>query len=98
MAATTVTMFGASDDLIEVDGSCPGCDEYPGDDEHFVVTGDNGDVVRVRVWFTRRGVWAIAAAPVREDEAMLPVTISGEGRTAKAVIANARRVVHEAGV
>lgn len=35
----TVTLYGASDDLIEVEGDVSGCDEYNADDEHFVLIG-----------------------------------------------------------
>lgn len=95
---STVTVYGSSDDLIEVEGSCAGCDEYNGEDERFVLTGENGDAVRLRVAYVVPGVWAIAVSPVDEDEAMLPVAVTGERYTAKAVIENVRRVVHEAGV
>ncbi len=93
----TVFVYGASDDLIEVDGDVRGCDEYPSDDAHFVFS--NGvEAVRLRVWFTRRGLWAIAAAPVDEDTPMLPVRLEGAARgySAKAQIDDVNLIVHEA--
>lgn len=94
---STIVLYGASDDLIEVEGDRPGCDEYNAEDQHFVLAGANG-TVRVRVWYTRRGLWAIAAAPVDEDTPMLPVAIeAGEkGYTAKATVHGVELVVAEA--
>jgi hypothetical protein len=92
---SVVTIYGASDDLIEVEGDAPGCDEYNGDDEHFVLVGEEGKV-RVRCWYTKRGVWAIAAAPVEEDARTLSVTIHGTGYTAHATVENVDLVIREA--
>lgn len=94
-SGSVVTLYGASDDLIEVEGTAPGCDEYNEEDAHFVLTGDKG-AVRIRVWYTRRGVWAIAVAPVEEDAPMLPVQITGSGYTAQAIVGGVRLVVKEA--
>lgn len=91
----TVVLYGASDDLIEVEGDVTGCDEYPGDDEHFVLIGEAGKV-RVRVWYTRGGIWAIAAAPVEEDEPMLPLYVGGSGYSARATVEGVSLVVREA--
>lgn len=93
----TITFYGSSDDLIEVEGPLAGCDEYPGDDENFVVTGIDG-ALRVRVLYTPGGVWAIAAAPFEEDRPMLPVKISGHpnGYSACAIISGADMIVREA--
>jgi hypothetical protein len=92
----SVIVYGASDDLIEIEGSVQGCDEYNGDDEHFVLIGDEAKV-RMRVWYTRRGVWAIAVAPVGEDIPMLEVQIApaDRGYTARAIVNGVRLVVHE---
>lgn len=90
-----VTLSGASDDLIEVEGDVPGCDEYNADDAHFVLASPEGSV-RVRVWFTKHGIWAIAAAPVDELEPMLPVHLTGEGYSAKARVEGVKLVVREA--
>lgn len=92
---TEVTPYGASDDLIEVEGNVSGCDEYNADDAHFVLVGEVGKV-RLRVWYTRRGVWAIAAAPVEEDARTLPVMIDAEGYSAHAHVEGVQMVVREA--
>lgn len=93
--SSTVTLYGASDDLIEIEGDVSGCDEYNAEDEHFVLVGTEAKV-RVRVWFTRRGVWAIAVAPCDEDVPMLPVQITGSGYSARAVVDDVHLVIHEA--
>jgi hypothetical protein len=56
-------IYGASDDLVEVEGNLPGCDEYSGDDVKFVI----GGCLLVRVTYGGHGVWAIQCAPVDED-------------------------------
>lgn len=91
-----VTLYGASDDLIEVEGDVAGCDEYSAEDAHFLLVGTEGRRVRVRVWYTRRGLWAIAAAPIEEDKPMLPLEITGSGYTARALVRDVEMVVHEA--
>lgn len=95
VAEHTVVLYGASDDLIEVEGDAPGCDEYPAEDAHFVLVGAVAKV-RVRVWYTRRGVWAVAAAPVEEDTPMLPVALTGSGYSARATVEGVTMVVREA--
>ena len=53
-----VKIYGASDDLIEVEGTTPGCDEYaPGKDDTGWVEFDSGDVFKVS--YGTRGVWTI---------------------------------------
>lgn len=90
-----VVLYGASDDLIEVEGKANGCGEYNAEDEHFVLIGAE-EKVRVRVWYTDRGVWAVAAAPVDEGVPMLPVLITGVGYSARATVEGVGLVVHEA--
>jgi len=94
---TIATIYGVSDDLIEVEGNCPGCDEYSGADEHFVLIGTHERKTRVRVWYTGRGVWAIAVAPVSEDTPMLPVALEGaeNGYSAMLSVPDVEMVVHE---
>lgn len=92
----TIELYGASDDLIEVDGDLPGCDEYNAEDAYFVLFGVADSAVRVRVWYTSRGVWAIAAEPLDESSPMLPLSVTGEGYTAKAIVSGVRTVVREA--
>lgn len=92
-----VYFSGSSDDLIEVEGKVPGCDEYNSEDEHFLAIGPAGKV-RLRVWFTRRGLWAIAIAPVAEDVPMLAVSFEAvqTGYSARALVEGVEMVVHEA--
>jgi hypothetical protein len=56
-----ITFYGSSDDLIEVEGDAPGCDEYSGEKAIFVVSG-----LRVTVEYLPAGVWGIAVAQVAE--------------------------------
>jgi hypothetical protein len=93
---STIELYGASDDLIEVEGDIAGCDEYNADDAHFVLTGVDGSALWIRVWYTRRGVWAIALAPLDEDVPMLPASVTGDRYTAKAIVSGVCTVVREA--
>jgi len=61
-----VKFYGASDDLIEVEGDVPGCDEYNGEHGVFTVGG-----LVIAIDYT--GIWAIRVAQVDED---VPVTAS----------------------
>ena len=61
-----LSFYGASDDLIYVDGSFPGCDEYNSEREVFVVAG-----LRVSVEFGARGTWGIGVEQIDET---VPVT------------------------
>jgi hypothetical protein len=58
-----LTIYGASDDLIEIEGDVKGADEYPAEDATFVIGG-----LEVRVTFD--GEWWIACKPVDEDFAI----------------------------
>lgn len=93
--ANPVTISGASDDLIEIEGSAPGCDEYNVEDAHFVLTGPAGGV-RVRVWYDKDGVWAIAVRQIAEDVPMIPVALTGAGYSVVAVVADVDLVIQEA--
>ncbi len=101
-----VTVYGASDDLIEVEGDVPGCDEYNGELSQFLLTGgDRALRVRVRYDDDESGCWGIEVAPRDEDTAMLPVVISqqprmdgeGVGYSARAVVSGVDAVVLESG-
>lgn len=74
-----ITIYGASDDLIEVDGKVAGCDEFNGD-RGVVVCEPTGDRFLVRYGGNERAVWdidhehasgrltvAIAKAPPGDD-------------------------------
>ena len=64
----TVSFYGASDDLIEVDG-IPGADEFAALDQSpegmagsFVVGGK----IRVRAYYDQRGVWGFSVSQVTD--------------------------------
>lgn len=59
---TTLRFYGASDDLVEVGGDAPGCDEYSSEREVFVVAG-----LRIAVEYGARGCWGIGVEQVDED-------------------------------
>ena len=63
-----IRFYGASDDLIEVEGSIPGCDEYNGESGRFEVAG-----LVVEVTYESGGVWGVSVAQIDED---VPVTAS----------------------
>lgn len=65
-ADALVVFYGASDDLIEVDGNIPGCDEYPGEHGTFELAG-----LRIEVAYMAGGVWGIRVSQIDED---VPVT------------------------
>lgn len=65
LTLSEIEFYGASDDLVEVEGDAPGCDEYPSDDATFVVAG-----LRVRVHYPT-DCWAIEVNRLDED---VPVT------------------------
>lgn len=79
-----VTIYGASDDLIEVEGDVPGCDEYNQESAVFILRGSgevSGGVTRVTVDYGAGGCWMIGVAPVDEDVSMLPMTMGQQPRT-----------------
>jgi hypothetical protein len=61
-----IAFYGASDDLVEVVGDVPGCDEYNAELAAFVVAG-----LRVVVSYGARGTWGIKVAQIDES---VPVT------------------------
>jgi hypothetical protein len=96
MSEGVVTIYGASDDLVEVEGVVSGCDEYNTEDASFVLVGDSGQA-RVRCWYGRKGVWGIAVSPVDDGIPMLAVAIEGasSGYSAQATISGVLSVVRE---
>lgn len=90
-----VVIYGSSDDLIEIEGACKGCDEYNEDDATFVLIGGEARTL-VHVRYADFGVWAITVSLAGEDIPMLPVAITGSGYTAKATIEGVDLVIHEA--
>lgn len=92
-----VVIYGASDDLIEIEGQVPGCDEYGAEDDgaQFVLIGDNAQT-RLRITYMPGGVWGITVSQIDEDMAMLPMFINSEGYSAKATVQGVRSIVREA--
>lgn len=73
-----VRISGASDDLIEIEGSVPGCDEYNAEHAYFQIAG-----LQLGVEYSGDGTWEIAVGMIDED---VPVTaadmrLSAEGYT-----------------
>ena len=60
-----IKFYGVSDDLIEVEGEVPGCDEYNGETATFMVAG-----LRVKVAFERNGCWSVTACQIDEEVAV----------------------------
>ena len=58
----TVTIYGSSDDLVEVEGDVPGCDEYGTIGDPLFVELSNGAAFRVE--YTDRGVWTVGQVAV----------------------------------
>lgn len=87
-----VEIYGASDDLIEVEGTVPGCDEYPCAEAVFVLIGPAGQA-RVGVRYGSNGCWAIEVGPLGEDVPMLACAIEGRGYSARAVFDGVTTVV-----
>jgi hypothetical protein len=91
---TTVTIYGASDDLIEVEGVIPGCDEYSEESARFIVIGEAGST-RVAVRYDENGVWAVTLSPLDEDTPMLAAVVGSDRYTARAAFSGASRVIRE---
>lgn len=94
----TVTIYGASDDLIEVDGDAPGCGEYNAEHGSFIVSNVEGST-RVYIDYDTKGYdgcWAITLGPISEDIPMLPAWLdSREGYTARATFEGVAHVTRE---
>lgn len=75
-----ITVYGASDDLIEVDG-CKGADEFNayGDPTnwHGDLIAPDGSQMRIMASYERNGCWSVGACQVDEDVPFpaWPVTI-----------------------
>lgn len=91
---TTVMIYGASDDLVEVEGVIPGCDEYSEAPGRFIVIGETGST-RVTIQYNEDGVWAVTLSPLDEDTPMLPAVIDSDRYTARATFNGVSRVIRE---
>lgn len=63
----TVEFYGAGDDLVEIEGDIPGCDEYPGGDEpsEFIIRAGE-EAMLVVAFYGGKGTWAFAPGIVDE--------------------------------
>lgn len=61
-----IAFYGASDDLVEVEGEIPGCDEYPATEASFTVAG-----LMVKVSLGEDGCWGIKVIQINEDVPVL---------------------------
>lgn len=92
----TVVFYGASDDLIEVEGDVTGCDEYTADHNEclsFVVVGDANCSTRVALSYEKDGIWAAMLGQVNEDTPMLPAAVTSENYTARVTFEGVRIVI-----
>ena len=74
----TIKIYGASDDLIEVEGGCKGCDEYS--------TGETGPLMGmvqlhagdnfVKIHCIYEGSWAFAICPQDGDFDFMPWVVA----------------------
>lgn len=91
----TVIIYGASDDLIEVEGQVPGCDEYNAEAGSFIVSSAEASS-RVGVHYGKNGCWAVSCGPISEDVPMLiPARFEQDRYTARVVFDGVCHVTHE---
>jgi hypothetical protein len=74
-----ITIYGASDDLVEV-GGCEGADEFNVRDrwQGDLAAPGEGEQIRVWCWYGDDGCWQVGAGQVSEDVQLpaWPVTIT----------------------
>lgn len=73
----TITIYGASDDLVEVAG-CDGADEFSSDDWSAGLFAPDGSGMRVYCRYESHGCWSAGVAQVDEEHPLpgWPVTIT----------------------
>jgi hypothetical protein len=79
----TITIMGASEDLVEVEG-CEGADEFNCESWSADLVGpDVAEQVHVSAWFCDNGCWQVGVGQVLEDVRLpsWPVTIKGTARS-----------------
>lgn len=90
-----VKIYGASDDLVEVEGEgVLGADEYPCDRARLRLIGD-GKTTLVAIAY-HDGVWGISVQPIHEDIPMHDVEITQDRYTPVATVSGVEQVVMEA--
>jgi hypothetical protein len=65
-----ITVYGASDDLVEVAG-CDGADEFGSDDWQGDLTAPDGSQMRVYCQYRVNGTWSVGVGQV-DEELQLP--------------------------
>jgi hypothetical protein len=90
---STITIYGASDDLIEVAG-CDGAGEFDcfGSQQHALnwhatLTAPDGSAMQVVAWYNPGGCWLLGVGQTEENKELpsWPVTVAqGGGRTSPA--------------
>jgi hypothetical protein len=84
----TITFYGASDDLIEVEG-CENDGEFDGDAWSADVVGPGAtEQIHVSVWFAENGCWHVGVGQVDESVPLpaWPVTITQHERGGSALL------------
>lgn len=76
----SITIYGASDDLVEIDADGPalGIDELPTDDAVIEIRSQADEAVglNVRCWYADDGVWAVAVWQHGEKPLPWPVALA----------------------
>lgn len=98
-AAQTVTISGASDDIVSIEPAVGGLDEIDCFDTpvSLVVTGDDGGC-RVIMRYGKHGsVWGAEIVPLDDDYPMPPIRVElgGRGYSAAVIIDGVRHITHE---
>jgi len=72
-----ITIYGASDDLVEVDG-CKGADEFCTDNWSADLVAPDDSQMSLWCWYTLGGTWAVGIAQTDEDHPLpaWPITIT----------------------
>jgi len=75
MATVKVEIYGASDDLVEVEGKIKGADEYSYADGTWkgVLEAPNGESALVFVDYRDNGFWTVSVTPYEEGYKVWPV-------------------------
>ena len=73
----TITVYGASDDLVEVAG-CTNADEFNSDDWHGDLCAPDGTTMRIHARYEIHGCWSVGVSQVDEEYQLpgWPVTIT----------------------
>jgi hypothetical protein len=68
----TVAIYGANDDLVEIEGDIDGADEYmcPSGHASFTMVSPDGGTAVVYADFRDNGVWSVALSRYEEDYAI----------------------------